>query len=107
MKLKWAVPLVFLLVLMLRLAGVAQNYAPVTNYPTAGIAPFGLTQGDFNEDGKPDIAVANFSTGSIAILPENGDGTFGPATTILVGSSPYSLASADLNGDGHLDLVVS
>jgi hypothetical protein len=106
MKLRWAVPLVFFVVLALCLAGMAQNYAPATNYPT-NAAPQGLSQGDFNEDGKTDIAVTNLNASSITIFPGNGDGTFGAGSAIPVAPHPYSLASGDLNGDGHLDLVVS
>jgi hypothetical protein len=66
---------------------------------------------DFNGDGKPDLAVANagnhpFSNGNIAILLGNGDGTFRPAVTYPAGLSPHSIAVADLNKDGHPDLVV-
>jgi len=35
--------------------------------------------GDFNADGKPDLAVANYSDGTRTILLGNGDGTFNPA----------------------------
>jgi hypothetical protein len=75
MKLRWAVPLVFFVVLALCLAGMAQNYAPATNYPT-NAAPQGLARGDFNEDGKPDFAVTDFNAALIQIFPGNGDGTF-------------------------------
>jgi hypothetical protein len=68
--------------------------------------------GDFDGDGKPDLAVSvgpiDFQTpGSLAILLGNGDGTFQtPSNIVLPG--PFfttALAVADLNGDGKLDLV--
>src|SRR5207253_4124116 len=68
----------------------------------------GVAVGDFNKDGKLDVAVANFrggpgSTGSISILMGNGDGTCLPAVNYDIGS-PLSLTAIDLNGDGNLDL---
>ena len=79
----------------------------------AGPAPVALVAGDFNGDGKPDLAVADSQTQLIYILIGNGDGTFSPGASYSVpancGSLPsfcYLMATADLNGDGKLDLVV-
>jgi hypothetical protein len=41
------------------------------------------------------------------VLLGNGDGTFGPKTDFGVGSSPVSVAIADLNADGRPDLAVA
>jgi hypothetical protein len=67
--------------------------------------------GDFNHDGKLDLAVVvmgpQSGVYSIAVLPGKGDGTFNaPVYTVLTGS-PHSIQSADFNGDGKLDLLVS
>jgi hypothetical protein len=66
---------------------------------------------DFNGDGNIDLAVSNFGTGSaspgtVAILLGNGDGTFGSPTGFPAGLNPVTLAAADFNGDGNLDLAV-
>jgi hypothetical protein len=71
----------------------------------------GLIAADFNRDGKLDLAVAylgNFSNtpGGVAVLLNNGDGTFA-AVTYSAGQSPTSLAALDLNHDGILDLAVA
>jgi hypothetical protein len=74
-----------------------------------------IAVGDFNGDGNLDLAVANGCTestcgngspGVISILLGNGDGTFKAAVNYSVGNDPVSIAVADLNGDGKLDLAV-
>jgi hypothetical protein len=64
---------------------------------------------DVNGDGKPDLAVVN-NGASVSVLLGKGDGTFAPAKNIAVGSVPsvvpFSLAIADVNGDGRPDLAV-
>jgi hypothetical protein len=75
---------------------------------TVGFGPESVAVGDFNGDGKLDLAVVNWSDDNVSILLGNGDGTFTPASTptVSVGSDPYSLAVGDFNGDGKLDLAV-
>ena len=69
-----------------------------------------VTIGDFNGDHKPDIAVAMAPFGSGAgsnmmIFLGNGDGTFQPSSVLALPAAPMSVATADLNGDGKLDLA--
>lgn len=79
----------------------------------AGINPVAIAVGDFNGDGKPDLAVANqgdgttTNPGNVSILLGKGDGTFQPAVEYSAGQSPNSLAIGDFNGDGKLDLAVA
>jgi hypothetical protein len=63
--------------------------------------------GDFNGDGKPDLAVANSSSNNVGVLLGNGDGTFQAAVHYAVGSGPRSVAVGDFNGDGKPDLAVA
>lgn len=68
-----------------------------------------IAVGDFNKDGIPDLAIANPNSSTVSVLLGNGDGTFqtqSAGTANPVGAGPDSLAVADLNGDGNLDIAV-
>lgn len=73
----------------------------------AGPNPASVTAGDFNGDGKPDLAVANTASGNVSVLLGNGDGSFSAPISYAVGTNPASIAAGDFNGDGKLDLAVA
>ncbi|MGA3193907.1 MAG: Ig-like domain repeat protein [Terriglobales bacterium] len=86
--------------------------APVT-YPAGAYEPLALVLGDFNTDGKTDVALVSQSvTGSntagvVGVLLGNGDGTLQPALNFNPGGSgSIALAAADVNKDGKPDLMV-
>jgi hypothetical protein len=68
-------------------------------------APTSVVVGDFNGDGKPDIAFAG--GGGVSVLLGNGDGTFQVAGTYDTQDDPGPLAVGDFNGDGNLDIAVA
>jgi hypothetical protein len=86
------------------------TFQPAVNYPIDGMA-VGITVGDFNGDGYPDLAVGNSYTNSVSVLLNkgHGSGTFYPAEDYPVGlySGPNSVTVGDFNGDGKLDLAVA
>ncbi len=54
------------------------SFKKAVRYP-AGLSPEAVAVGDFNNDGNPDVAVANYGSNNVSILLGNGDGTFQPA----------------------------
>ena len=82
------------------------NFSAVTNFDS-GNGPTSVAVGDFNGDGKQDLAVANQDTNDVSILLGNGDGSFQPAVRFSAGTNPTSVAVGDFNGDGKQDLAVT
>jgi len=69
--------------------------------------PTAMIAGDFDGDGKLDLAVAKEATDTtISILLGDGKGNFTLVSSPDIGSVPESLATGDFNGDGKLDLAV-
>jgi hypothetical protein len=92
----------------------AGTFAGLTSAPSfiVGKRVRSVAVGDFNGDGLPDIAVAALGSGNINIMlscPSTNkscvDG-FLPPVNYAVGS-PLSIVTADVNGDGNLDLLVA
>ena len=74
-----------------------------------GSIPVSVVTGDFNKDGHMDYAVANGGTNDLWIYFGKGDGTFQlPRIVPLTkGQSPVYMVTADLRGNGTLDLIVA
>jgi hypothetical protein len=85
------------------------TFQPAVSY-NVQVDPTSVTVGDFNGDGNPDLAVANAGSkggqGSVSVLLGNGDGTFQAAVNRTVGANLLSIAAADFDGNGKLDLAV-
>jgi hypothetical protein len=81
---------------------------------TASLSPFsnrasihGIATGDFNGDHELDIAGLANDIGGLQIFRGRGDGTFVTGESISLESAPGELVSAQLNRDGHSDLLAS
>jgi FG-GAP-like repeat/FG-GAP repeat len=95
------------------LGGRHGEFSKAVTYGSGGLNPHSVAIADVNDDGRPDLVVANVyanssaTTGSIGVLLGNGDGTFRPAMSFDSGAvSAVSVKIADLNGDGIPDLAV-
>ncbi|MGA3326960.1 MAG: VCBS repeat-containing protein, partial [Terriglobia bacterium] len=89
-------------------ATLAQAFGTQVPYATGSSSgPISVAIGDFNGDGIPDLAVADFTSSNVSILLGNGDGTFQTAVNYPVATNPRSVVVGDFNGDGKLDLAVA
>jgi hypothetical protein len=85
------------------------SYAAPQYYAVSGDAT-GLDIGDFNGDGKLDVAVSfgayNAASGKVAVLRGNGDGTLQMPTYFTVPIPANSIAVSDFNNDNRQDIAV-
>ena len=81
------------------------SFATPVSYDVGGARS--VTAGDWNGDGKLDLAVANFESANVSILLGNGNGTFQAKVDYATGQYPTSVTAGDWNGDGKLDLAVA
>lgn len=82
------------------------TFQPASDYATP-TGPIAVATGDFNGDGKTDLAVVNYGSTKVSLLLGNGDGTFQGHVDYAVGVEPTSVAVGDFNGDGKLDIAVA
>jgi FG-GAP-like repeat len=71
-----------------------------------GPNPSGVVSGDFNEDGRPDLAVIDNLSNDVQILLNDGGGHFSLGSQTNTGSSPGQIVVGNFNSDTHLDLAV-
>jgi uncharacterized repeat protein (TIGR01451 family) len=82
------------------------TFRPATAFPVTGtVYPNALAVGDFNRDGKADLALASSWNDRIAVFLGNGDGTFQAAANYPA-TAANAIVVGDFNGDGKADLAV-
>ena len=88
--------------------GKGRFHAPRGAPFAAGPSPNDVAIADFNGDQRPDLAFANHETHAVTVLLGDGKGGFSPAPAVPVRSvpHPHGIAAADLDRDGHVDLVI-
>src|SRR5205814_6067375 len=88
------------------------SFAAATNVGVGGSLPWPVAVGDFNNDGKQDLATGKSGASNVYILLGNcvsycANFTFAPAANYGTGSQPYALAVGDFNRDGIKDLATA
>jgi hypothetical protein len=94
------------------------TFQPAVTYRSGGVTALSVAVADVNDDGKPDLLVANFwasfqnPIGTVGVLLGNGDGTFQSAVAYATGGTGGpnvggSVTVADVNGDGKPDLLAA
>jgi hypothetical protein len=69
--------------------------------------PQSVAVGDFNSDGRPDLAATSYVNGRVDVLLGVAGGGFTAAPSVPVGNSPMQAVVADFNADGRDDLAIA
>jgi FG-GAP-like repeat len=99
-------------------ASAPVSFAPVVNVAIGGRSgctpdvdcsdgPIAVAAGDFNHDGKLDVATANYISDDVTVLLGDGQGGLSASLTLDAPSGPTAIASGNLNSDAFPDLVVA
>lgn len=92
------------------LANSTGGFTQAAGSPLSALSgPRSIAVGDFDEDGRADLAVVVQNSSLVRIYLGNGAGGFSPnaGNSVAVGSGPYAVTATDVNADGHIDLVTS
>lgn len=100
---------------VLAAAGPAVTVAGAASAPRFGLEdqlrvgrdPLRLVAADFDQDGNPDLATANYHGGSVSVLIGHGDGSFAPQVVHRVAKEPAAIEAGDVDEDGRPDLIVA
>jgi hypothetical protein len=91
------------------LSGGAISFKPPQNQATTNTA-LGTTIADIDGDGKPDLIATNQTANTISVFRNTSTGgvlSFAPKADFATGANPFGITTADFDGDGKLDVVVT
>src|SRR5205814_6374430 len=98
--------LLILILLGTALVAGAQSFSLPATYSVGDNPNYGVI-GDFNRDGKPDLATTGALSNDVCVLINKGDGTLQAGVFYHTDFGVEGLATADFNRDGILDLAVA
>jgi len=87
--------------------GTFRAAVPYSTTTGTSIGPDAIATGDFNGDGKTDLAISEQGNNTVSILLGNGNGSFQNPLEFSAGNVALSVAAGDFNADGRLDLAVA
>src|SRR5438477_6919723 len=105
MKLQ-TITLALLLAVATALRAQRPDFLVAPTYP-ANQGVYDIAAGDLNQDGKPDLVVTGGVSGAVQIFLGNGDGSISAGAVLRGAMYAASVALADVNGDGKVDILVA